>query len=151
MPKVLCIYYENCTDGFGAAWAVRHALRRDNVEFHAAGYDDPPRRSRTETLSSWTSATSGSCSMKSRARRGQSSCSIITRQPLRSYVTAKLRLAALRHLFDWMVIGQIMPTKPAAAVRGPRHIVRRGKTPVLDPAEARQLVDAIDTAPAQFH
>jgi integrase len=28
--------------------------------------------------------------------------------------------------------------------RGPRHIVRRGKTPVLDPAEARQLIDAID-------
>jgi site-specific recombinase XerC len=50
----------------------------------------------------------------------------------------------LRHLFDWMVIGQIMPTNPAAAVRGPRHIVRRGKTPVLDPAEARQLIDAID-------
>jgi hypothetical protein len=54
----------------------------------------------------------------------------------RSAPTAKLRLAALRHLFDWMVIGQIMPTNPAAAVRGPRHIVRRGKTPVLDPSEA---------------
>ena len=63
----------------------------------------------------------------------------------RSAPTAKLRLAALKHLFDWMVIGQIMPTNPAAAVRGPRHIVRRGKTPVLDPAEARQLLDAIDT------
>ena len=44
-----------------------------------------------------------------------------------------------------MVIGQIMPTNPAAAVRGPRHIVRRGETPVLDPAEARQLIDSIDT------
>jgi integrase len=43
-----------------------------------------------------------------------------------------------------MVIGQIMPTNPASAVRGPRHIVRRGKTPVLDPLEARQLIDAID-------
>jgi len=64
----------------------------------------------------------------------------------RSAPTAKLRLAALRHLFDWMVIGQIMPTNPAAAVRGPRHIVRRGKTPVLDPAEARQLLDAIDVS-----
>ena len=64
----------------------------------------------------------------------------------RSVPTAKLRLAALRHLFDWMVIGQIMPTNPATAVRGPRHIVRRGKTPVLDPAEARQLLDAIDTS-----
>ena len=43
-----------------------------------------------------------------------------------------------------MVIGKIIPTNPAAAVRGPLHIVRRGKTPVLDPAEARQLIDAID-------
>jgi site-specific recombinase XerC len=59
--------------------------------------------------------------------------------------TGKLRLAALRHLFDWMVVGQILPINPAAAVRGPRHVVRRGKTPVLDPAEARQLIDAIDT------
>ena len=42
MPKVLCIYHKDCTDGFGAAWAVRHALGRDNVEFHAASYDDPP-------------------------------------------------------------------------------------------------------------
>jgi integrase len=42
-------------------------------------------------------------------------------------------------------MGQIMPVNPAAAVRGPRHIVRRGKTPVLDPQEARQLIDAIDT------
>ncbi len=65
-------------------------------------------------------------------------------QRARSAPTAKLRLAALKHLFDWMVTGQIMPTNPAAAVRGPRHIVRRGKTPVLDPAEARQLLDAID-------
>jgi site-specific recombinase XerD len=64
----------------------------------------------------------------------------------RSAPTAKLRLAALRHLFDWMVIGQIMPTNPASSVRGPRHVVRRGKTPALDPAEARQLIDAIDTS-----
>src|SRR6202453_1911828 len=64
----------------------------------------------------------------------------------RSPPTAKLRLAALRHLFDWMVIGQIMPTNPAAAVRGPLHIVRRGRTPLIDPAEARQPIDAIDAA-----
>ena len=65
-------------------------------------------------------------------------------QKARSAPTANLRFAALRHLFDWLVIGQIMPVNPASAVRGPRHIVRRGKTPVLDPAEARQLIDAID-------
>ena len=38
-----------------------------------------------------------------------------------------------------------MPINPAAAaVRGPCHIVRRGKTPVLNPLEARQLIDAIN-------
>ncbi len=60
--------------------------------------------------------------------------------------TAKQRLAALRHLFDWMVIGQIIPTNPAASVRGPKHVVKVGKTPVLDPAEARALLDAIDVS-----
>ncbi len=34
---------------------------------------------------------------------------------------------------------------PAHAVRGPKHIVRRGKTPVLTPEEARKLLDTIDT------
>ena len=58
----------------------------------------------------------------------------------------KQRLAALRHLFDWLVVGQVVPTNPAASVRGPQHVVRGGKTPVLDPAEARTLLDSIDTS-----
>jgi site-specific recombinase XerD len=63
--------------------------------------------------------------------------------------TAKQRLAAVRHLFDWLVMGQIVPTNPAASVRGPRHIVKSGKTPVLEPSEARELLDSIDvTMPA---
>src|SRR5580658_10276995 len=51
--------------------------------------------------------------------------------------SVKQRLAALRHLFDWLVVGQIIPTNPAASVRGPQHVVKGGKTPVLEPAEAR--------------
>jgi site-specific recombinase XerD len=63
--------------------------------------------------------------------------------------TAKQRLAALRHLFDWLVTGQVLPTNPAASVRGPRHSATKGRTPVLDAAEARQLLDSIDvTTPA---
>ena len=58
--------------------------------------------------------------------------------------TVKQRLAALRHLFDWLVNDQVMPANPAHAVRGPRHVVRVGKTPVLDPVEARALLDSID-------
>ena len=67
----------------------------------------------------------------------------------RSAPTVKQRLAAIRHLFDWLVIGQIVPVNPAASVRGPSHSVRRGKTPVLAPEEARTLLDSIDvTTPA---
>lgn len=63
--------------------------------------------------------------------------------------TAKQRLAAIRMLFDWLVTGQIVPTNPAASVRGPKHVVKVGKTPVLDPQEARALLDSIDvTTPA---
>ena len=63
--------------------------------------------------------------------------------------SVKQRLAAIRHLFDFLVIGQVVPTNPAASVRGPRHVVKEGKTPALDPAEARALLDSIDvTTPA---
>ena len=58
--------------------------------------------------------------------------------------TVKVRLAALRMLFDWMVVGQVLPVNPAHAVRGPKHTQRRGKTPVLQADEARTLIDAID-------
>lgn len=58
--------------------------------------------------------------------------------------SVKQRLAALRHLFDWLVVGQIIPHNPASSVRGPSHSARSGKTPVLDPSEARQLLDSID-------
>jgi site-specific recombinase XerD len=60
--------------------------------------------------------------------------------------SVKQRLAALRHLFDWLVTGHIVDVNPAASVRGPRHVVRSGKTPVLDPAEARRLLDSINSS-----
>ena len=60
--------------------------------------------------------------------------------------TIKQHLAAIRRLCDWLVIGHVIPTNPATSVRGPTHVVRTGKTPVLQPAEARQLLDTIDTS-----
>ena len=57
----------------------------------------------------------------------------------------KQQLAAVRMLFDWLVIGQVVPMNPAAAVRGPKHIVKTGKTQVLDAAEWRKLIDSIPT------
>ena len=59
--------------------------------------------------------------------------------------SVKLQLAAIRMLFDWLVVGQLVPTNPANAVRGPKHVVRKGKTPVLSAEETRELLDSIDT------
>src|SRR3954451_3835158 len=58
--------------------------------------------------------------------------------------TVKQHLAAIRMTFDWLATGGVLPFNPASAVRGPKHVVKRGKTPVLDPREARQLLDSID-------
>lgn len=60
--------------------------------------------------------------------------------------SVKQGLAAIRHLFDWLVTGQIMSFNPAASVRGPSHSVKRGKTAILSAAEARLLLDSIDVA-----
>ena len=57
----------------------------------------------------------------------------------------KQQLAALRMLLDWLVIGQAVPINPAAAVRGPKHVVKTGKTPVLDGADWRKRIDSIPT------
>lgn len=59
--------------------------------------------------------------------------------------TVKQHLAAIRMLFDWLVVGQVVSANPAASVRGPKYVVRRGKTPVLRAEQARQLLDSIDT------
>ena len=58
--------------------------------------------------------------------------------------TVKVHLAAIRSLFDYLVTGHIISVNPAASVRGPRHSVKKGSTPVLDADEARQLLDSID-------
>ena len=60
--------------------------------------------------------------------------------------TVKQRLAAIRMMFDWLATGGVLPFNPATAVRGPKHVVKRGKTPVLDPKEARALLDSIDVS-----
>ncbi|MGE0756642.1 MAG: tyrosine-type recombinase/integrase [Pirellulaceae bacterium] len=69
----------------------------------------------------------------------------------RSPPTVKQHLAAIRMMFDWFVTGQIVATNPASAVRGPRHVVKRGKTPVLTAEQARTLLDSIDTTTLVGH
>ncbi len=62
----------------------------------------------------------------------------------KSKATVKQSLAAIRTLFDHLVVSQVLPTNPAHAVRGPKHVVRQGKTPILQPDEARKLLTSIE-------
>lgn len=59
--------------------------------------------------------------------------------------SVKQHLAAIRMLFDWLVTGQVVATNPAHSVRGPKHVIKRGKTTVLAGDQARALLDSIDT------
>ena len=63
-----------------------------------------------------------------------------------SPASVKQHLAALRMLFDWLVVGQVLAFNPAGSVRGPRHVVKSGKTPVLSAQETRALLDGIDVS-----
>jgi site-specific recombinase XerD len=59
--------------------------------------------------------------------------------------SVKQQLAAVRMMFDWLIVGQIVPANPASAVRGPKHFVKTGTTPVLEAEEWRKLLDSIPT------
>jgi site-specific recombinase XerD len=60
--------------------------------------------------------------------------------------SVKQHLAGIRMLFDWLVTGQVVPANPAHAVRGPRHSVSKGVTPVLSSEEATALLAGMDVA-----
>lgn len=71
---------------------------------------------------------------------------IETLQKRLSAPSVKQHLAGIRMLLDWLVIGQVIAMNPASSVRGPKHSVKKGKTPVLAADEARAMLDAIDTS-----
>jgi site-specific recombinase XerD len=60
--------------------------------------------------------------------------------------TVKQHLATVRMLFDWLVVSQVVPANPAHAVRGPKHVIRKGKTPALDEDEARLFFESFDAS-----
>src|SRR3954454_7968735 len=59
--------------------------------------------------------------------------------------SVKQHLAAIRMLFDWLGTGPVLPLNPAASVKAPKHVVKKGKTPVLSAQDARTLLDSIAT------
>ncbi len=66
--------------------------------------------------------------------------------PDRAVPTVKQHLACIRTMFDWLVIRGVVPMNPAQPVRGPRHSVAKGSTPVVAAEEARRLLCGIDAS-----
>jgi site-specific recombinase XerD len=55
----------------------------------------------------------------------------------------KQHLAALRGLFNWLVIKQAVPDNPALFVKGPKFSRKIGVTPIMEAKEVRLLLDSI--------
>ena len=55
----------------------------------------------------------------------------------------KQHLAALRGLFNWLVIKQVVPDNPALFVKGPKFSRKIGVTPIMEAKEVRNLLDSI--------
>ena len=62
---------------------------------------------------------------------------------------SRQHLAAIRCLFDWLVVGQMMAVNPTASVKGPKHVTRTGQTPVLEGERARTLIESIEPGTAK--
>lgn len=61
-----------------------------------------------------------------------------------SLPTQKQHLAAIKNLFDYLVVKQVLSSNPASPVRGPRYSQKQGKTPVLSGEDALRLLNSID-------
>ena len=54
----------------------------------------------------------------------------------------RLRIVEVK-LYDFLVVRQITPSNPAHSVRGPKYVVKKGKTPVWSREDAKTLLDSI--------
>ncbi len=59
--------------------------------------------------------------------------------------SVKQALSALRMLFSWLVVHQVVPQNPTASVRGPKLVVSEGKTPYLPAEDVVRLIESIPT------
>ena len=60
----------------------------------------------------------------------------------KAIASRKLHLAGIRRCFDWLVSGGALEANPAVSVKGPAYVVRKGKTPILDAVQMRELLDS---------
>jgi site-specific recombinase XerD len=57
--------------------------------------------------------------------------------------TIKQKLAAIRMLYDFLVVRQLAPVNSTASVRGPKYVVKHGKTPVWSREDTKKLLESI--------
>jgi site-specific recombinase XerD len=116
-----------------AEWCDKHGSRLESLQpVHAAAY--------VEELTTRPRAKEAQCSQQAGKPLSEKA-----KQPL-SKPTVKQHLAALRVLGNFLVTGQIIATNPFGPVKGPKHVVKKGKTPVLTSPEMRQLLDSLNVA-----
>jgi len=114
-------------------WSERHRLTlREMTPFRVAAYVEHLGKRPDEDIS-----------RERQSSRGRT-FEAVSRRTALAAPSIKQHLAAIRMLFGWLVVGQVIPMNPAGSVRGPKHVVKRGKTPVLTADDARQLIDSID-------
>lgn len=70
---------------------------------------------------------------------------IEAKQRVLSAPSVKQHLAGLRMLFNWLVVGQVLPTNPALFVKGPKFSRQVGITPILEATQMRELLDSIES------
>ena len=68
---------------------------------------------------------------------------MVKKQQMRWTESGAQKLAAVRMLYDFLVVRQITTSKPAHAVRGPKYVVKKGKTPVWSREDAKTRLDSI--------
>ncbi|CAA9337312.1 MAG: hypothetical protein AVDCRST_MAG93-6463 [uncultured Chloroflexia bacterium] len=59
--------------------------------------------------------------------------------------TVKQHLAAIRRLFDHLQVARIVDSNPASPVRGPKHSVSKGSTPIMNGGDAYHLLSSVET------
>lgn len=129
-------------------WNAPQSAQNAVLEFFAATIRNPNTRlayyRATQNFLSWAEATG----IKSLQNIEPIHVAMWVETSMREFSTAtvKQQLAGIKMLFDWLVIRQVIPTNPAHSVRSPRQTIGKGKTPVLDPSEARQLLRSIDAS-----
>jgi hypothetical protein len=118
--------------------AIRRCRRARSAPFLGILCRQHPQQEHAYGLSARSSPGENSIVSASSPVSSPSTSRPISRRCRRQRPSGEQLLAAIRMLFDWLIIGQVLAVNPAHAVRGHKHVVRRGKAPVLTARSRRE-------------